>query len=125
MQKYFRHRYQRILVQPGVGLYNYKCFWNAAQKVFDDPEKNLRVVEVIQFKGQWALLHYVNWNPETDEYIDNTLGYQAEQMEYYRIRLIPPPDLPQIEDHFGAALDYWDSVFLKWYHKLAGIERAL
>ncbi len=125
IQAYFRHRHDEIKVKPGTGLFNYKCFYNAAQSALDAQEKKLRVIECVYFSNHYAILHYINQDVETGEYIDNTLGHLASDLQYYFLREIPPQTLTDMDILFGKAQDYWDSVFLKWYHRLAGITRAL
>ena len=120
---YFRSRYELIKPLPIQGLFNYKCFYNVAEYVRLNDE--IGIVEVVYIDDGYPVLHYLNYDPATQEYLETTLGFLAEQNEYYKIRSIHPSDYNNIAQEFSRSRDSWNNQFLKWYHKLVLIDTCV
>jgi hypothetical protein len=86
-------------------VFNFRCFENAVQYAHDHPGHE--VIEVIYIDGGDPILHYVNFLPESGEYVETTLGWRAEHLEYYRVRRIHPDDWKHIHAEFDRALTSW------------------
>ena len=87
-------------------MFNFRCFENAVQYAQDNP--GLEVVEVIYIDNGDPILHYVNFNPDSGEYLETTLGWK------------------HIPSEFSRALDSWTEEWATWWErKVLGIERVL
>lgn len=116
LRRFVRTRYELIKPRGVQGLFNFRCFENAVQYAQQHP--GLEVVEVIYIDGDDPILHYVNFNPESGEYLETTLGWRAEHLEYYRVRRIHP--------EFSRALDSWTEEWATWWQrKVLGVTRVL
>ena len=72
------------------------------------------------------ILHYINYDHETKEYLETTLGWRAEILEYYRIRKIHKDDHRYIGGEFNRSLDSWFHQFATWFDKhILRIDRIL
>jgi len=120
---YFRSRYEMIDVEPKQGMFNFSCFDNAADWVRRN--KGHEIYEVVYIEDNYPILHYVNFNPKTNKYLETTLGYKAVNFEYYIFRKIHPNDYISIGCEFSLARKVYESDWLKWYHRLFGIKRVL
>lgn len=114
---------ERIRVEPGKGLFNYKCFFNAVQEVKANPD--LRVVEVLYVDEGYVILHYINRDVNTGVYIDNTLGYTAPNYCYYYLREIAPDQYMEIDNLFSMTRTYYRKKYLPWYALIFGITEAV
>lgn len=109
----------RIYVQAGKGMFNYKCFHNAVQSAVEND--SLDVIECIYIDDGYTILHYINFDRDQQVYVDNTLGYLSKNMSYFKLRVIHKNDWSSIGYMFDAKQDYFNKMFLKWYHRLFGI----
>lgn len=113
---YVRSRHERIQVQPKQGLFNYKCFFNATQYAMT--HKDHTVVEVIYIEYGTPILHYINKNMKTGEYLETTLGYRASNLEYYLIREVPEFCEANMNHVFNTSLDAWTHQFTNWFDRV-------
>ena len=110
-----RSRHQMIKPLPTVGMFNFRCHENATEYQRQHPECG--IVEVIYIDNGDPILHYINHNPETGEYLETTLGYRAEHLEYYKIRDIHPDDYRRTPAEFSRSLDSWLYQFTNWFER--------
>lgn len=110
---------QMIKVEPKQGLFNQRCFDNAAQY---QSEHGGEVVEVVTVRNSWPTLHYIN--KVDDVYLETTLGYQASRHEYFYLRTITEEDYKHMSWVFENALATLSRPYVRWYHKLLGIKRV-
>lgn len=110
----------RIEVSACVGMFNSMCFFNSVEYAIDN---NCQVAEVICIDNGSPNLHYVNI--KDGAFLETTLGHRADYLEYYFVRDISPSDFKDIPEIFDRSLDYWGSRYLKWYHRLLNIGRAV
>jgi hypothetical protein len=110
---------QMITVIPKQGIFNKQCFDNAAQY---QSEHGGDVIEVVTVGNSWPSLHYIN--QVEGQYLETTLGYQADQYEYFYLRIITKEDYKNMQWVFQNALATLSRPYLKWYHKLFGIYRV-
>lgn len=115
ISRYVRSRYELIKPEPTQGLFNHKCFDNCAQYAFD--HRGLEVYEVMVIDQGEPFLHYVNYDPERRAYLETTLGYLADQMEYYKIRRIHPDDVSHIGSEFSRSLACWLEQHTNWFQR--------
>jgi hypothetical protein len=111
---------QMITVTPKRGLFNYKCFDNAAQY---QSEYGGDVVEVVIVRCADPSLHYIN--RIDGEYLETTLGYRSAQYEYFYLRVITEEDYKHMSWVFENALATLSRPYIRWYHRLLGIKRVL
>lgn len=116
-----RTKYPTIQVKPKKGLFNYKCYLNAIEFALN--HKNYFVYEVIYIEDGKPILHYVN--EKKGIFYETTLGHLAKNNEYHLVKCINQSDYKYIEFEFENSKKYWDRTYLKWYHKLFGINRAV
>jgi len=110
---------QMIKVEPKQGLFNQKCFDNAAQY---QSEHGGEVIEVIAIRNTWSSLHYIN--KVEGVYLETTLGYQSSSHEYFLLRVITEEDYKHMTWVFENALATLSRPYIRWYHKLLGIKRV-
>jgi hypothetical protein len=122
--RFVRTRYELIKPKGVRGVFNFRCFENAVQYAHDHPGHE--VIEVIYIDGGDPILHYVNFLPESGEYVETTLGWRAEHLEYYRVRRIHPDDWKHIHAEFDRALTSWTEEWATWWErKVLGIARVV
>ena len=112
---YVRSMHEQIKVKPTLGLFNFRCYENSVEYVRRYPE--LEVVEVIYIDNGQPILHYLNYDPKEKEYLETTLGYRAEHLEYYRIRTIDKADYRYMATEFDRGLDVWLNRFTNWFER--------
>ena len=124
IKNHVRSRYARIVVTPHVGRFNFRCFENVVEECRLNPD--FEVIEVIYIDDGYPILHYINRNKLTNEHLETTLGWKAEHLEYYGIRVINPIDYKWIESEFTRGLDCWLYEFSNWFQrKILRINRVL
>lgn len=122
--RYVRTRHELIKPEPTLGLFNFRCFENSVEYVRRYPE--LEVVEVIYVDGGEPILHYLNFDPANGKYLETTLGWRADHLEYYFIRKVHKEDQRYIHNEFDRALASWNEQFLGWFARnILRIERIL
>jgi len=61
-----------------------------------------------------------------DRYLEVTLGWRAEQLEYYLVRVLDERDHARIHSEFDRSLTDWLHDFTSWFdRRVLGIERVL
>lgn len=121
---YVRTRYPMIVARPIQGLFNFRCFENAVQYARDNP--GIKVVEVMLDDGGLPILHFINYDPVKDEYLETTQGWRADVMDYYFIRVIHEEQYRYIGTLFDKSVKEWTRQFAnRWYHQLFNIERIV
>jgi hypothetical protein len=121
---YVRTRYEMIKPEPTLGLFNFRCFENAVEYARRYPE--LEVIEVIYLDGGVPILHYINRDPANGKYLETTLGWRAQYLEYYHIRKIHPDDHRYLPGEFDRSLGSWLHQFTTWFdRKVLRIGRIL
>lgn len=121
-----RARFTMVKPEPVQGMFNFRCHENCVEYVRQRPEENLAVVETIYIDGGEPVLHYLVHNPAAGRYLEVTLGWRAENLEYYVVRTIHPDDLRYILSEFQRALDDWTEEYVGWFgRKVLGIRRVL
>lgn len=96
-----------VVALPEQGLFNQQCHRNCVEYVRRRPGRDLGVVEVMQVWDQDPILHYLVHDREAGTYLEVTLGYQAEGMEYYLVRPVDPRDYDRIGNEFERSNRYW------------------
>ena len=121
-----RARFTMVKPEPVQGMFNFRCHENCVEYVRRHPEEKLAVVETIYIDGGEPILHYLVHDPAAGRYLEVTLGWRAENLEYYVVRTIHPDDLRYILSEFQRALDDWTEEYVCWFgRKVLGIRRVL
>jgi len=84
---YIKTNYKKINHKDmvlGDSYYNRRCHLNAVQYIKQDKAEEVYLCIYID-NGQ-PIVHFIN--KKDDKYIDNTLGWLYEQMEYYIIKQV-------------------------------------
>lgn len=124
IKNHVRSRYERIIVQPQVGRFNFRCFDNVIEE--HRHNDSFDVYEVIYIDNGYPILHYINYDTKNKRYLETTLGWKADHLEYYVIRKICNVDYRYIEDEFERSLNSWLIEFSTWFdRKILGIDRVL
>ena len=96
------------------GMFNYKCFHNSIQYA---TENDLKVVMGIVVDNHNPILHF--WCEDKDgKYLEVTLGYLAENLSYYPMRVIDEERYSMIEGIFSDAVDYWTVTFTSRFERM-------
>ena len=121
-----RARFTMVKPEPIQGMFNFRCHENCVEYVRLHPEEKLAVVEAIYIDGGEPVLHYLVHDQAADRYLEVTLGWRAEHLEYYVVRTIHPDDHRHILSEFQRALDDWTEEYVGWFgRKVLGIRRVL
>ena len=121
-----RTTHEQVAVKPVQGMFNFRCHENCVEYVRRRPEENLSVVETIYIDGGEPILHYLVHDPAAGRYLEVTLGWRAEHLEYYVVRTLHPDDHRHILSEFQRALDDWTEEYVGWFgRKVLGITRVL
>lgn len=107
-----RNRYEHIDVKPEQGLFNFRCHENAIQYACDN---DCSIVEVVYIDGGSPVLHYIN--KANGEYLETTIGWRANDVEYYKIRDISDDDMMGVSYNFNKSLDSWLYEFTTWFDR--------
>lgn len=108
------------------GLFNQRCHENCVEYVRTHPEQQLSVIECIYIDGGEPILHYMLHDVEADAYLEITLGWRTEGLEYYPIRVIDPHSFPTIHIQFTLSIEDWLHEFVGWFGRsVLGIKRVL
>ena len=122
LMSHIRSRYTRITVKSEQGLFNYKCFYNAVEYALANPDTE--VWEVVYIENECPVLHYIN--KRGDEWLETSVGFLADQLEYYPIRKIVRDDWRDIQNVFIRSLDAWREDFCSWWDKyMLRVERVV
>lgn len=114
--EYVRARCGLVKVDPEAGLFNYRCHCNAVE--YARTHKNVEVLEVIYIDNGDPVLHYINLRTDTGALLETTLGFMADDLEYYIIRTIHPDDYKGIVSEFHNSLNSWLIDFTSWFDRL-------
>ena len=121
-----RSRFTMVKREPVQGMFNFRCHENCVEYVLRRPEEKLAVVEAIYIDGGEPILHYLVHDPAAGRYLEVTLGWMAEHLEYYVVRPIQPDDYRHILSEFQRSLDDWTEEYVGWFgRKVLGITRVL
>lgn len=120
-----RCSHRMLPVRAERGLFNFRCHENCVEYVRTNPDRDLAVVETVYVDEGTPILHYVVHDRAEDAYLEVTLGWRAEGLEYYLTRTLTPADHRNIMKEFDRALRYWtDEHVPRWAQWLLGIERV-
>ncbi len=118
-----RARYQGIRPKPEWGLFNFRCHENCVEYLRTHPGRGLRIAETVYLDEGEPVLHYVVVD---DRYLEVTLGWRAEQLEYYLVRVLDERDHARIHSEFNRSLADWTEEFTSWFdRRVLGIDRVL
>jgi hypothetical protein len=121
-----RARFTMVKPEPVQGMFNFRCHENCVEYVRLHPEENLALVETIYIDGGEPILHYLVHDPAAGRYLEVTLGWRAEHLEYYVVRPLHPDDLRYILSEFQRSLNDWTEEYVGWFgRKVLGIKRVL
>lgn len=120
--RYVRSRYTMIDVEPVQGMFNFRCHENSVQWAKSRP--GFGIAEVIYIENGKPVLHYIN--TKDDKFYETTLGWRADNMEYYKIRDIHESDWMRIHSEFSRSLESWLMQFTTWFdRKVLRIDRIM
>lgn len=77
-------------------VYNARCHLNAVQAVKEGKAKDVYMC-ICTDKDSDSFVHFINKDND-GKYVDNTLGWQYEELFYYVVRKIHPTEYPNIGD---------------------------
>jgi len=95
----------------GKGLWNQKCHQNSVQALQEGTAT--KVILCIAREGMNVFVHYIN-QTEDGKYVDNTLGWQYKEFEYYFIREIREEEYMELPYHIGIMNDTNLKQFTRW-----------
>lgn len=106
---------EKIVVQPGLCRFNYKCQMNAVHEALLNKDEKIAMVFYYDY-GKRPILHFINVDKD-GIFVDNTLGQWTSSYEYYFIRFIYKESFRDINQVFSA---YRNQISrrLPWYIRL-------
>ena len=124
IRDYVRSTHEQIKPEPTLGLFNFRCYENAVEYRRRYPE--MEVIEVIYIDNGEPILHYLNRDPVSGAYLETTLGWRAEYLEYYFIRKVHQGDHRWVSGEFERGLDVWLYRFTNWFERnILRVKRVL
>lgn len=110
-------------VEPVQGMFNFRCHENSVEWIRTHPDQGLTLVECLYLDDGQPILHYLVRTRE-GALQEVTLGWRAEELEYFPQRDIADPR--QVYREFNASLDYWRDRFVpRWLVRLSGLGRIV
>lgn len=104
-----RSRMQRVFPDGVRGIFNFRCHQNCVQWIHDHPNEGLQIAEVIYLPDgnpSDPILHYLVRDRD-GKFLEVTLGYEADQNEYFLIRMVPECEWKSILTTFNRSLHAW------------------
>lgn len=95
--EYVKTNYQRIdksEMELGNLVYNYMCHMNAVQYIKTGQADEIYLCVYVE--DNWPTVHFIN--KKESKYIDNTLGWRYEQLDYYIIKKVSEDEYNNIWD---------------------------
>ena len=95
--EHVKSNYQKINkndMQLGDLYFNYRCHMNAVQYI--KTNKADEVYLCVYIEDNYPIVHFIN--KKEDKYIDNTLGWYYEQLDYYIIKRVSEEEYINIWD---------------------------
>lgn len=122
--EYVREEFSRIDgVKVGQGMFNLRCHENAVQWAYHT--KGGKVVQVMCIDEGEVYLHYIN-QTRGGVYIDNTLGWRADYIEYHLIGEVDRDRWHCIVSDFEGDVDGWWKGWTNWFDRhILKIERVV
>ena len=99
IKEYCQSNYNRVSkskMKMGKGLFNNRCQLNAVQMVKDGLMKSVYSCVCID-DGDYPIIHFINLSHD-NKFIDNTLGFNYENYDYYIIRKIDESEFNDMND---------------------------
>lgn len=121
---HFRANCQRIepdRMRLGEMRYNFQCHLNAAHCATVDPRLQVVLCYCVSSEGG-AFLHVINRDRQ-GHYIDNTLGYDYADHDYYFVKVVSKSSYPRIVQWFdGIRRDFIGLHGRVWLCRLLNIQ---
>jgi hypothetical protein len=113
-----RCRFERVHPHPTKGVFNFRCFENAVQHASEyKVQENVEVWECMIVDGGDPALHYICKDVGTGYFLEVTIGWRADYVEYYPIRKVSPADWKAIGSVFNDSLGYWHREYTNWFDR--------
>lgn len=103
VRTFARTCFNRIEVEAGECLYNFRCHKNAVH--FAKKKKQNRIAMVLYDNGTYINIHFINvYNSKKkwDYFVDNTIWEWCSEYDYYFIRWIMEDEFMNVNDIFWA-----------------------
>lgn len=85
---------EKIEVTGGECRYNFRCHLNTVHEALKHGHP--RIAMTVYIEDDYPIVHFLNVDPETGEFIDNTLGEWARYNEYFLIKYIPEEEFTTV-----------------------------
>jgi len=106
---------EKIEVKGGECRYNFRCHMNAVHVALK--EGHPRIAMTVYIDDIYPVVHFLNVDPKTGEFIDNTLGEWARYNEYFLIKYIPEEEFTVVGNYLNMykkelrrGLNFWDKL---------------
>lgn len=110
---YVLANYNKIEVNSGTILFNYKCHKNAVH--IAKVENHNRIAMCVYIDHGGPVIHFLNYHNE--KFVDNTLGVWTERYHHYFVKWIEEEDFWQVDSIFGNLRTHFRSI-LSWWVEL-------
>lgn len=123
-----RARHQQVkptACQPG--LFNYRCHDNCVDFLRRHPGKGLTIWETVYVEdGNEPALHYLIRDEKAGTWLEATLGWRCDDLEFYLVRPLLEADHGRIHSEFNRSLADWTAEFVRpAWRWLFNIDRIL
>ena len=124
IHEYLYHEHKGVKPKPIKGMFNFRCFENAAQYAFDNKGCEIVLGIYIETEGK-TILHF--WNTDKDgNHVEVTLGFRVEALTYYPLKTLDQDEILAVGGIFDEALEYFTLKFTtKWQRFILNGQRVL
>lgn len=95
--------------------YNYRCHLNSVQKVKEGKADKVYLCIEIDWDDDFVCVHFING--KGNKYIDNTLGWRYEQIDYYVIREVDESEYHDIWNLLNDTKKFLFNLYATWVDK--------
>ncbi|MCH9735847.1 MAG: hypothetical protein K0U78_15055 [Actinomycetia bacterium] len=125
INEYCYHELKKVEVRPKVGLFNFKCFYNACE--YASKNKGCEVILGIYIDKASSTPNLHFWcRDKNGNDLEVSMGYLSSEYNYYEIKVVKISDYNIINGVFSDAMDYYrEKLTTPWERFLIGKDRVL
>lgn len=99
----------------GESFYNHMCHYNSVQKVAEGKADKVYLCMEIDEDDNFICVHFIN--KKGNKYIDNTLGWRYEYIDYYIIREVDGSEYRNIGNLLDNTKKFLFNTYATWFDK--------
>lgn len=100
----------------GEASFNYRCHLNSVQKVKESKADKVYLCMEVDRGDNFICVHFINGTSD-GKYVDNTLGWRYEQIDYYIIREVDESEYHDIWNLLDNTKKFLFNLYATWIDK--------